>query len=94
MDPAEGKLNVAGRGKLRVAGIAVDLQDPLEALEMHERPLSRRPALGRRRSAGASSTSMPPIASLSIPLRTSTSLVATITRTVPPGPITSWPSAP
>jgi hypothetical protein len=39
MRPAERKLDVAALGELAVAGIAVDLQDPLEAVEMGDRPL-------------------------------------------------------
>jgi hypothetical protein len=32
--PAERKLDVAALGELAVAGIAIDLQDPLEGVEM------------------------------------------------------------
>ena len=32
-------LDVAALGELAVAGIAIDLQDPLEAVEMGDRPL-------------------------------------------------------
>jgi hypothetical protein len=32
--PAECKLNVATLGQLAIAGIAIDLQDPLEACQM------------------------------------------------------------
>jgi hypothetical protein len=39
MRPAERKLDVATLGQLAVAGITVDLQDSLEALEMGDRPL-------------------------------------------------------
>ena len=37
--PAERKIDVAALGELAVAGMAVDLQDPLEAVEMGDRPL-------------------------------------------------------
>ena len=39
MRPAERKLDVAALGELAVAGIAIDLQDALEAVEMGDRPL-------------------------------------------------------
>jgi hypothetical protein len=39
MRPAECKLDVATLGQLAVAGIAIDLQDSLEALEMGDRAL-------------------------------------------------------
>jgi hypothetical protein len=39
MRPAECKLDVATLGQLAVAGIAIDLQDSLEALEMGDRVL-------------------------------------------------------
>jgi hypothetical protein len=39
MRPAERKPDVAALGQLAVAGIAVDLQDALEAIEMGDRPL-------------------------------------------------------
>jgi hypothetical protein len=39
MRPAERKPDVAALGELAVAGIAVDLQDSLEAVEMSKRPL-------------------------------------------------------
>jgi hypothetical protein len=37
MRPAECKLNIAALGELAIAGIAIDLQDPLEACEMDDR---------------------------------------------------------
>jgi len=39
MRPAKCKRDVATLGELGVAGIAIDLQDPLEAVEMGDRPL-------------------------------------------------------
>src|SRR3954467_8022009 len=39
MRPAERKLDVATLCQLGITGIAVDLQDPLEACEMSDRPL-------------------------------------------------------
>jgi hypothetical protein len=39
MRPAECKLNVATLGELAITGIAVDLQDPLEACEMGDRSI-------------------------------------------------------
>ena len=45
MRPAERKPDVAALGQLAVAGIAVDLQDALEAIEMGDRPLGF--AIGR-----------------------------------------------
>src|SRR5207248_8723721 len=38
MRPAERKRDVPALGELGVAGIAIDLQDPLEAIEMGDRP--------------------------------------------------------
>ena len=45
MRPAESKLHIAALGELAIAGIAVDLQDALEAGEMGDRPLGL--AIGR-----------------------------------------------
>jgi hypothetical protein len=61
MAPAEGQFDLAGFGERAIAGIAVDLQDAPEALEMGDRAL--RLAVGRvdigdcrrRRSAPRSS---------------------------------------
>jgi hypothetical protein len=42
MHPAERERNVAALGELAVAGIAVDLKNPLEAFEMSDRPFALR----------------------------------------------------
>ncbi len=42
MRPAERKPDVAALGQLAVAGIAVDLQDALEAVEMGDQTLMQR----------------------------------------------------
>ena len=56
MRPAECKVNVATLGELAIAGIAIDLQNPLEACEMGDRSVGfaiRGIDIGNARRIGA-----------------------------------------